>query len=115
MSPALFALSATQKVQRRRGEMAKTLLKRSEVPEADQWDIKSVFASDEVWDAELRETAAALESLSGYSGRLGESAAILLEALTARDKILSQVGRVYLYAGMQFAGDSTEQAYAARV
>ncbi len=94
--------------------MAKTLPRRSEVREADTWDIASVFPSDAAWDAAYRDAEAAVPGLEQYAGHLGDSGATLWTALQARDTLLLQVARLSLYAGMQVAGDTAEQAYLAR-
>jgi oligoendopeptidase F len=93
--------------------MPKPLLKRTEVPEEHTWDIKSVFASDEDWEAAYAKLNEDVPSLTRFSGRLGESAPVLLEALQARDDFMAQVERVALYGGMQLTSDTGNQTYLA--
>ncbi|HUS16269.1 MAG TPA: oligoendopeptidase F [Chloroflexia bacterium] len=94
--------------------MAKTLPKRSDIPVNMTWDLQSVFPSDAAWEAAYQEVAAQVPDLGRFQGTLGQSGARLLEALTARDAFLKKVYRLYLYASMQMAGDSAEQAYTVR-
>ncbi len=94
--------------------MAKPLPKRSEVPEEVTWDIKSVFPSDEAWEAAYQKTNEQIATMGRFSGRLGESPATLLEALQARDAFMAGVDRVAVYGGMQATSDITDQAYLAR-
>ena len=53
------------------------------------WDAASVFPTVEAWETELEAVLADLPGLAAFSGRLGESAAVLVEALagTRRDHI----------------------------
>ncbi|MDQ3931006.1 MAG: oligoendopeptidase F, partial [Chloroflexota bacterium] len=94
--------------------MVAVLPKRNEVPEEQTWDIKSVFATDEAWEEAYKQAEQQIESMGRFSGRLGESASVLLEALQARDDYLAQVLRVVVYGGMQASGDITNQDYLAR-
>lgn len=94
--------------------MAKPLLKRSEVPEEVTWDIKSVFPSDEAWEAAYEEANRQVADMSRFAGRLGESAATLLEALRERDSFMAQVDKIAVYGGMQATSDTTDQAFLSR-
>ncbi|MGA7730009.1 MAG: oligoendopeptidase F [Chloroflexia bacterium] len=94
--------------------MTTALRKRSEVPEEMTWDARSVFPSDEAWEAAVNETTARFSDLEKYSGRLGESADTLLEALTARDDLGVRVFHTYQYAGMYHYGDMNDQEAIAR-
>src|SRR5690242_15095108 len=89
--------------------MLKTLPKRSEVREEVTWDLHSVYANDQAWEDAFQAASAAIPRLARFQGRLGESGATLLEALHERDALTIDVARVRLYAGMQAAGDSTDQ------
>jgi oligoendopeptidase F len=94
--------------------MAKTLPKRDEVPEEVTWDVRSVFASDADWEAAMRAANEAIPGLERFRGKLGESGSRLLEALETRDALLNDIAKISLYAGMQAAGDTTNQTYLAR-
>ncbi len=94
--------------------MAKTLPKRSEVPVGHTWDITSVYPTDADWDKAYEEAKSELEGLGRFQGRLVESPATLLEALTTRDEYVARVSRIYVYAGMQSTGDVGDQEAQAR-
>ena len=94
--------------------MAKALLKRSEMPADMLWDVQSVYPSDAAWDEAYKTAAAAIPGVARYQGRLGESGAVLLEALRARDTLTNTLARILLYPGMQMAGDNADQAATAR-
>lgn len=94
--------------------MANPLPKRSEVPEEVTWDIKSVFPSDEAWEAAYEEANGQVAKMERFTGRLGESSAVLLEALQARDNFMAQVAKIAVYGGMQATSDTADQAFLSR-
>jgi oligoendopeptidase F len=94
--------------------MPKVLPKRTEVPVEHTWNITNVFPSDADWEKAVHEVNEDFSKVERYSGKLGDSAATLLKALQARDELMNKAWRVYLYAGMQLAGDRTNQDYTAR-
>jgi oligoendopeptidase F len=94
--------------------MAKTLPKRGEVAQDVTWDLQSVYPSDAAWEAAYQEALRAIPSLERFQGKLDESGALLLEALQTRDELMNRINRVSLYAGMQQAADTADQAAAAR-
>ena len=63
-----------------------SLPKRADIPAEQTWDKSSVYASDAEWEAALRDATRAIPDLGRFRGRLGESAAITLEALQTRDE-----------------------------
>jgi oligoendopeptidase F len=87
---------------------------RSAVPKDRTWDAESVFPTVEAWEAELEAVMALLGDLEAYSGRLAEGPAVTIEALAARDVLLDRLGRVYVYATLGWAVDTTDQAAVAR-
>ncbi len=87
---------------------------RDSVPVERTWAAESVFATPEDWDAELEAVSEALPQLAVYAGRLGESAAVLREALALRDDLLARVDRLAAYAVVAYAVDTTDPAGAAR-
>ena len=87
---------------------------RDSVPADRTWDDASVFPTVEAWEAELEAVLADLPGLAAFSGRLGESAAVLVEALQARDAITFRSGRVVVYALLGYAVETTDAAAVAR-
>jgi len=94
--------------------MPTSLPKRAEVPEHNTWDLRSVFPSDEAWETELAQVSAELPGLEAFRGKLGESAATLLQALQSVEAVMTRVGRIRLYAQMQVASDTADPSYVAR-
>ncbi len=87
---------------------------RDSVPADRTWDGGSVFPTVEAWDAELDSILADLSELAGFSGRVGESALVLLEVLEARDAITRRSGQVFVYALLGYAVETTDAAAVAR-
>ena len=55
---------------------------REDIDEAYKWDLESLYATDEDWEAAYERAEELVEDLAAYEGRATEDAATLLE--TAR-------------------------------
>ncbi|MBH0228799.1 oligoendopeptidase F [Halobacillus yeomjeoni] len=89
----------------------KELPKREEVPVEKTWDLEAVFATDEDWYQEFKETEKLLPELEKYQGTLGKSAEQLYELLDFQDKISNKIGLLYTYAHMRNDQDTTNSYY----
>ncbi|MCC7210023.1 MAG: oligoendopeptidase F [Anaerolineae bacterium] len=86
------------------------LLSRAEVAPEHTWNAPSVFASLDEWSHALDETTAALPAFKQtYEGHLGSSPATLAEYLTAYQDLIARVYRIYVYASMTYACDTSDQ------
>lgn len=92
--------------------MTKQLL-HSEVPPQYTWNAPSVFASNEAWEQELIRVGEGLTAIAKYPGHLADSAALLVEALEARDEFTRRAQVLTVYADMASAVDSNDQVAAA--
>ena len=92
--------------------MTKQLL-HSEVPPQYTWNAPSVFASHEAWEQELIKVGEELATVAKYPGHLADSAALLVEALEARDEFLRRAQVLTVYADMASSVDSNDQVAAA--
>jgi oligoendopeptidase F len=88
---------------------------RTQVEKNQTWNAQSVFKSQKAWKEELTQILADLDSVKRFQGRLGESPAILLEALKAHDQLILRAQRVYMYATFAYAVDTTDQQAAGAV
>jgi len=88
----------------------KTLPRRQDVPDDQKWSVESVFPNVEAWEAEYACLDGEMAGITDHAGKLGESAATLSAALMRRDALELAVGKVYLYASMQAAADTGDQA-----
>lgn len=83
---------------------------RSEVAKSDCWDLSTLFADDAAWQVACTEWSERLAGYARYSGRLGESAAVLAEAIEF-DLAVTRLGdRVQTYAGLRESEDTADQA-----
>lgn len=78
------------------------------------WNAESVFATPDEWEAELVTVLAAIPGFADRAGRVGESAAFLLDTLLARDSLLERIGKVEAYAFMSYAVETTDAEAVAR-
>ncbi|MEO7001925.1 MAG: oligoendopeptidase F, partial [Ktedonobacterales bacterium] len=92
---------------------AQALPKRTEVPTELTWNLESIFPSDAAWEEEFTQVAALLPGVAAYEGRLDESAAVFLEAMTKRDEVAERLGRLFVYAHMRLHEDSANSRYQA--
>ncbi len=87
---------------------------RNTVPVERTWDEPGVFSNVEAWETELEAVLADLPALAAFQGRLGESASVLVEALHTRDELARRAGRVFVYAMLGYAVETTDPAAVAR-
>lgn len=92
-------------------------LTRDRVPVEQTWDLSDLFPSWEAWEAECRAVAEAIPAVTAFRGRLGEGPAVLRDCLEAAETLQARFSRLYTYASLRAAEDSTSavnQAAAAR-
>ena len=89
----------------------KRLPARSEVAEADTWDLSKLFASDQDWETGFQEWESRIDGYASFRGRLSESPEILAECL-AFDSQLDRLGeRLGNYAYLRTTEDQTQGDY----
>ncbi|MBQ6948713.1 MAG: oligoendopeptidase F, partial [Firmicutes bacterium] len=74
---------------------------RNEIPQEWKWDIEDMFADASQWEEAMKKSLELGEQFGAFSGRLGESGEILLEAMKARDLLWMTAEKVYVYARMK--------------
>jgi len=84
---------------------------RNEVPVEDTWRLEDIFESDVLWEKEFQEIKEMIPGISEFQGKLGDSAQVLLDALTYQDKVLSRLGKLYTYAHMRYDQDTGNSFY----
>ena len=90
---------------------------RGDIDEEYKWDLDSLFASDEEWQAAFEDAREALDDLRAYEGRTTESATTLLELLETYEDVMRSVADVSAYARMRKDEDTRDddaQAMATR-
>src|SRR5262249_48731080 len=94
-------------------EMNKTLPTRAEIPAQHTWDLTTIYPDDAAWEADFASVGPLLAEQETYHGRLGESAATLLAAMTLDDNIGRNVHRLAVYALLRRDEDTTNPTYQA--
>lgn len=89
---------------------AATLPSRSDIAVEFTWDLESIYASPEAWEAEFRALEVRLPELAGYQGQLGSSPRNLADGLALRDDLGVTLGKLYSYAHMKSDEDTTQPA-----
>ncbi len=83
---------------------------RNDIPQQYRWNPRHIFENNEAWTTEMAALAADIPKLAEFRGRLGESAATLLAANTAIEKLLNRYYRVQLYAQVQYDVNRSDDA-----
>ncbi|MBI5842958.1 MAG: oligoendopeptidase F [Chloroflexi bacterium] len=82
---------------------------RSKVKKERTWNAESVFPSVQAWEEEMKKVINDISSIKQYQGQLNEGPEILLTALETFDELLARAYIVLVYAGFNYAVDTTNQ------
>lgn len=93
--------------------MAKALPERSAVPTDLTWDLTSIFANDDAWQAAFTEVEDALPSIAQLAGTLGTSSSSLINGINQILTVFRQLEKVYVYASMKSDQDTANNTYQA--
>ncbi len=80
----------------------------------DTWDLAPLFKDTLSWDHDLAVLQRLYPVIEQYRGRVGESAATLAEALNCDKKVSQLIEKLYHYASLRAAEDSSDAANLAR-
>lgn len=86
---------------------------RGELSEEYTWDLESIYASDEDWEATYESVEERIADLEAYEGRTTESGETLHELLSLREEVMRDLSQVAAYARMRRDEDTRDQAYQA--
>jgi len=86
---------------------------RSEIAAEHKWDLESLFADDEAWEAAYESAEELVADLESYEGRATDDAATLLETLETYEELMRTVANVASYAQMRKDEDTTRDRYQA--
>ncbi|MBK8165849.1 MAG: oligoendopeptidase F [bacterium] len=78
---------------------------RAEIPEGYRWSSTHIFPDDAAWEAELTAIAGDIPKLTAFKGRLGESAATMLDAQNATYETMKRLYKLYVYAQVLYDVD----------
>ncbi|HGA1449649.1 TPA: oligoendopeptidase F [Streptococcus suis] len=84
---------------------------RYEIEEKYQWDLTTIFPTDEAWEAELADLQAETEKTKEFAGHLLDSAKSLLEISETQLSFMRRIEKLYVYASMKNDQDTREGKY----
>jgi oligoendopeptidase F len=88
---------------------------RAVISESDKWDLKHLFADVSKWQEDFAWLQRVYPKLEEWKGTLGESAQTLANVLEFEKSLELKIERVYHYASLQLAEDSTNNEYLTRI
>src|SRR5438093_2257163 len=95
--------------------MSSTVPTRSEVPDSDKWDLSHLFIDTSKWQEDFGWLQGTYPKFQEWKGKVGESAQTLAAVLEFEKSLELKMERVYHYASLQLAEDSTNNEYLARI
>ena len=95
--------------------MSSTVPTRSEVPDSDKWDLSHLFIDASKWQEDFAWLQRTYPKFQEWKGKVGESAQTLAAVLEFEKSVELKMERVYHYASLQLAEDSTNNEYLLRV
>jgi oligoendopeptidase F len=88
-----------------------TLPLRNQVTTEDRWDLSSLYADDQAWEADFKQLEEQIPTFETYRGQLGESPEELAEALTFDSDFDRAAERLGTYAFLKTTEDQTDSQY----
>jgi oligoendopeptidase F len=88
---------------------------RAVISESDKWDLKHLFADVSKWQEDFAWLQRVYPKLEEWKGTVGESAQTLADVLEFEKSLELKIERVYHYASLQLAEDSTNNEYLTRI
>ena len=95
--------------------MSSTVPTRSEVPDSDKWDLSHLFIDTSKWQEDFAWLQRTYPKFQEWKGKVGESVQTLAAVLEFEKSLELKMERVYHYASLQLAEDSTNSEYLARI
>lgn len=84
---------------------------RNEIEEHYQWDLTTIFPTDDAWETELSELQTEINKARDFAGHLLDSAKSLLEISQTQLALLRRIEKLYVYASMKNDQDTREAKY----
>ncbi|HEL1783329.1 TPA: oligoendopeptidase F [Streptococcus suis] len=84
---------------------------RYEIEEKYQWDLTTIFPTDDAWEAELADLQAETEKTKEFAGHLLDSAKSLLTISETQLGLMRRIENLYVYASMKNDQDTREGKY----
>ena len=95
--------------------MSSTTPTRADIPASDKWDLTQLFAGVSKWQEDFAWAQKTYPRLKEWKGKVGESAKSLADLLEFEKTIDLKLERLYHFASLQLAEDSSNTEYLARI
>lgn len=93
----------------------KRIPERSEIAEQDKWAIHDIYATDELWEADLQKAKDLIPTVSAFAGKLGGPAQNLLDYMKLTEEIAVLADALGNYAMRRSDEDARVSKYQAMV
>ena len=93
----------------------KKIPERSEISEKDKWAIHDIYATDELWEEDLKKVRGLLPQIAAFAGKLSESADGLLDFMKLQEEIAVLADALGNYAFRRSDEDARVSKYQAMV
>lgn len=90
------------------------VLTRDKLAVEDTWDLTTIYATDDAWEADYGTVRELLDNAVSFRGRLGESADVARQGLDAVFAVNHLVSRLAVYASLRRDEDTTNTEATAR-
>ncbi len=80
---------------------------RSEVAQADTWDLTRLYPDVASWEADFESVKSGYLAITAFHGRLGESAALLADCLGCEKALDLKIERLHHFASLRVTEDSS--------
>jgi oligoendopeptidase F len=88
---------------------------RAEISELDKWDLSHLFTAIDKWQEDFEWLEKNYPRLAQWKGRIGESADSLASCLNFERELDLKIERLYHFASLQLAEDSSNNEYLQRI
>jgi oligoendopeptidase F len=88
---------------------------RAEIAESDKWDLTHLFANVGKWQEDFGSVERTYPRIGEWKDTLGQSATTLREVLEFEKELDLKIERLYHFASLQLAEDSSNNEYLARI
>src|SRR5436190_21726253 len=88
---------------------------RADISDSDKWDLTHVLADVGKWQEDFAWLQRTHPKIQSWKGRVGDSAQTLAEVLEFEKSLDLKIERIYHYASLQLAEDSTNNEFLARI
>ena len=86
---------------------------RADISDKYKWNLEDLYSSDDAWNQAKQELVAQFDEVSGFKGKLANSASELLACLKFSSSVSKDFGRLYSYANMKSDEDVGNSKYLA--